>query len=98
MEQKKVSAGTIARTVVLVLALVNQVLVSLGYKIIPVEEDTVYELLSSVLTIGAALVAWWKNNSFTQKAITADEYLHGKTDTLPTDDPDDAEDTEDTES
>ena len=31
-----------------------------------------------LLTAGASLWAWWENNSFTQNAIIADEYLHHK--------------------
>ena len=30
------------------------------------------------LTVCASLWAWWKNNSFTQAAIEADEQLHKK--------------------
>ena len=27
------------------------------------------------LTVAAALVSWWKNNSFTREALAADSYL-----------------------
>lgn len=70
-----VSAGTIARTVCLILALVNQVLVMFDMVPIDLAEDTVYEGVSIVFTVVTALVAWWKNNSFTQKAIEADKVL-----------------------
>ena len=70
----KVSSGTIARTVVLVLALVNQVLSMLGYKIIPIEDEQVNDFITMLFTIGSALVAWWKNNSFTEAAIEGDKY------------------------
>ena len=42
----KISSGTIARTVVLVLALVNQVLSVLGYKIIPIEDGQVNDFIT----------------------------------------------------
>ena len=70
----KISSGTIARTIVLVLALVNQVLSVLGYKIIPIEDEQVNDFITMLFTIGSALVAWWKNNSFTEAAIEGDKY------------------------
>ena len=70
----KISSGTIARTVVLVLALVNQVLSMLGYKIIPIEDEQVNDFITMLFTIGSALAAWWKNNSFTEAAIEGDKY------------------------
>ena len=70
-----ISTGTIIRTVVLVLALVNNCLTMAGHSPLPIEDAELTELLSQVFTIGAALVAWWKNNSFTQEAIKADSYM-----------------------
>lgn len=70
--KKKIEAGTIVRTAVLVFALINQCLTMAGVNPIPFSTDQVGEFVSTLLTIGAALVAWWKNNSFTQAAITAD--------------------------
>lgn len=70
-----ISAGTIARTVVLALALTNQVLVSTGHGAIPFESDEVEEFVTLVFTIVASVVAGWKNNSFTKNAIEADQYL-----------------------
>ena len=72
---KKVKPDTIIRTIVLILALANQVLAIMGKQAIPVTEDEVYHLVSLLITIGAALWSWWKNNSFTLPAIKADEYL-----------------------
>ena len=71
----KVKTETIIRTIVLILALVNQVLAIYGKDKIPITEDEVYQLITLVVTIGSALWAWWKNNSFTQPAIKADEYM-----------------------
>ena len=68
----KISAGTIARTVVLLIALVNSVLVTLGVNTIPLAEETVTEFISLAFTGIAALTAWWKNNSFTPAAIEGD--------------------------
>lgn len=73
--KQKVTPETIIRTVVLVLALVNQALTASGKNPLPFAENEIYELLTLLVTIGASLWAWWKNNSFTQDAIKADEYL-----------------------
>lgn len=71
----KVKKETIIRTVILVIALINQVLTATGHSIIPIEDEQITELISVVITIGASLWAWWKNNSFTKKAIEADKVL-----------------------
>lgn len=72
---KNISKGTIIRTAVLLLALVNQVLAMFGKSPIPIDDDTVTNLISAGCTVVTAGIAWWKNNSFTQKAIKADELL-----------------------
>ena len=72
---KNVKAETIIRTVVLIIALINQILIATGNNVLPISDDQIAELLSTIFTIGASLWAWWKNNSFTKKAIAADEYL-----------------------
>ena len=70
-----ITAGTIARTACLLLALTNQVLSALGKPVLPIESQTVEQLVTAGITTVAALVAWWKNNSFTPEAIKADGYL-----------------------
>lgn len=75
MDNKNISAGTIARTIVLVLALINQALVIAGKPIINIAEQDIYNAVSLIATIVASVWAWWKNNSFTKEAIEADEYM-----------------------
>ncbi len=72
----KISKGTIARTVVLIIALINQVLTMTGHNPLPWSEEQFYEAATIVLTVGASMVSWWKNNSFTKAAIEADEIMH----------------------
>jgi SPP1 family holin len=72
---KRADKATIARTVVLIIALINQVLVMAGYNPLPWADEAVYEGVTAALTVAASLVTWWKNNSFTQAAIEADEKL-----------------------
>lgn len=71
----KIKPDTIARTIVLALALVNQCLAIMGKGTIDIAENDVYQFVSLAWTIISAIVAWWYNNSFTKKAIRADKYL-----------------------
>ena len=70
-----ISAGTIARTIILVLALLNQILTAMGHNVINISDESINTLISTGFTIVTAIVAWWKNNSFTQSALKADEVM-----------------------
>jgi len=70
----KAKTDTILRTILLVIALLNQVLVVLGMSPLPFTDEQLLLGISTVFTSITALIAWWENNSFTQKAIQADEY------------------------
>ncbi len=70
----KITKGTLIRTVILLLALVNQVLSICGVSPIPIDNDTATNIISTLWTVIASVLAWWKNNSFTDTAITADCY------------------------
>ena len=71
----KIKKETVIRTIVLALALINQVLTIFGISVIPIADDQVTEFISLAFTIGASVWAWWKNNSFTRNAIEADNIL-----------------------
>ena len=73
--EHKVSPDTIARTIVLALELINQLLINTGKTPIPIMEDDVYQLVSIIFTIVTAVIAWWYNNSFTKHAVRADAYM-----------------------
>lgn len=68
-----ISAGTIARTACLLLALTNQLLSAFGKPVLPIESATVEQLVTAGITTVTALIAWWKNNSFTRAALEADK-------------------------
>ena len=74
--KKAPSKATIIRTVILVLAIANNALAIAGKSPLPIDDEMVTEVISFAFTTGAAIVTWWKNNSFTQKAIEADERFH----------------------
>ena len=73
---KKVSKETLLRTVILAITLINSVLIMLGKNPLPFSENEIYQAISAVCTVAASLWAWWKNNSFTNAAIRADEYMN----------------------
>ena len=70
-----ITSGTIARTIILVLALLNQILTATGHSVINISDESVNTLISTGFTIVTAVIAWWKNNSFTQSALKADEVM-----------------------
>ncbi len=75
MKSNKINAGTVARTINLGLALVNQILTMSGHSMINIDDATITNVVSEVWIIVAASWAWWKNNSLTETAIEADRYL-----------------------
>lgn len=76
---RTVSAGTVARTAVLLLALTNQVLSAMGKPILPIDSTELEQLVTAGCTTVAALISWWYNNSYTQAALAADaEYERQK--------------------
>ena len=70
-----ITAGTLARTIILALALINQILSAAGHPVLPIEDAQVETLVSTAWTVIAALVAWWKNNSFTAAAQNGDAVM-----------------------
>lgn len=74
-KQTNISAGTIARTIVLALALINQLLTVTGHAVLPITDEQVNTLVSTIWTVIAALVAWYKNNSISAAAIEADAVM-----------------------
>lgn len=71
----KISKETIIRTVLLVVALVNMALNAFGKNTLPFTDDEISEIISVIFMAATSIAAWWKNNSFTEKAIKADAYL-----------------------
>lgn len=58
---------SIIRTIILVLALANNLLVAFGYSPLPIEDQQVELVVSVVWTIVASLWAWWKNNYISKR-------------------------------
>ena len=73
---KHIDRCTKIRTIVLLIALVNQMLTVMGFSPIPLDEAMINEvviqidlLISTLFTIGASLVAWWKDNDVTKETV-----------------------------
>lgn len=77
----KAKKDTIIRTVILVIALVNTMLNACGKNTLPFTDEEVSTFVSAMITTCVSVVAWWKNNSFTENAIKADEYKDTLNDT-----------------
>jgi len=71
----KISTGTIARTIVLFLALLNQICAIIGWTPVEILEEDIYRFVTLATTVGASIWAFWKNNSFTVEARRADQTL-----------------------
>lgn len=71
----KISKGTIVRTVLLLIAIVNMGLQHFGIDVIKVDESEVASVVEYIIQIAIIIVGFWKNNSYTQNAIKADELL-----------------------
>ncbi|UQZ45703.1 phage holin [Bacillus sp. PK3-037] len=71
---KTYDKGTVTRTVLLLLALINQSMLMFGKSPLDIQEeqvnqlaDALYSAGSMIFTIGTTLAAWFKNNYVTEK-------------------------------
>lgn len=82
---KNFDKGTVIRTVLLFMALINQTLILFGKPILPISEDqvnslaeTLYLASSMIFTIVTTLIAWFKNNYVTSRGKAQKEALQQK--------------------
>ena len=71
----KVTKATIVRTILVALVIINFVLEKMGVDLIPVDESTILMFVETAIEIAIIAVGFWKNNSYTEKAIKADAFL-----------------------
>lgn len=71
----KISKGTIVRTIVLAMVLLNLLLKALGKPVIDFDEGSILYWLEFAIEIAVIIVTYWKNNSISPAAIKADEFL-----------------------
>lgn len=79
---KNFDKGTVIRTVLLLMALINQTLIMFGKPVLPISEDqvtsladTLYLAGSMIFTIVTTLMAWFKNNYVTSRGKAQKEAL-----------------------
>lgn len=72
---KNISKGTIVRTIMLAIVLINLILEKLGLDIINTGENTIAGVVEMVVEIGSIIASWWYNNSYTEKAKKADRFF-----------------------
>jgi len=70
---KGVTVQTWVRTLILVIALVNQALVVLGISNKEIDLNSWANYGTYILTVVTSIWSWWKNNSFTVDAQKADK-------------------------
>lgn len=70
-----ISKGTIVRTIALLIVIINIILKRCGIDVINVSESEILTIVEMLIEVAVIIVAFWKNNSFTDKAIKADEFL-----------------------
>ena len=75
---KGVTVQTWVRTLVLIIALVNQALVMLGISKREIDLDSWAGIGTYILTAVTSVWSWWKNNSFTLDAQKADKTFNLK--------------------
>ena len=66
---KNNKSNAIVRLVVLVILMLNQALVTLGYNPLPFSDEQVYEAVSIIAVVVVAIWNWWKNNNVTDVAL-----------------------------
>lgn len=69
---KNLDKGTVVRTVLLFIALLNQLLVAFGKAPVAIDEqkvDTAYMVISTLITAIMSALAWFKNNYITKKGL-----------------------------
>jgi SPP1 family holin len=71
----KITKSTIVRLILVALVIINFVLEKCGIDVIPTDEYTILMFVEAGIEIAILIVGVWKNNSVTQKAIKADEFL-----------------------
>jgi len=67
--------ASLTRTIVLALALGNQLLTAAGKSPLPIEDETVDVLISTSFTIVVSVWTWWKNNYISKKGQKQKEVL-----------------------
>jgi len=67
--------AAIARLLILVVLIINQTLITMGWSPLPFDDQQIEAGINSLLLTVAALWAWWKNSPMTDEAREMQEHL-----------------------
>ncbi|MBE6728996.1 MAG: hypothetical protein E7568_02035 [Ruminococcaceae bacterium] len=70
-----ISKGTIVRTIMVFIVIINIVLEKLGLDIINTNESAVAGIVEVIIEVGSIIASWWYNNSYTELARKADRFF-----------------------
>ena len=65
----------LANNILMIIAIINMLLNAFKINPIEVSENEVYQVVSNILTCVLFVINTWKNNSVTNSAINADQYM-----------------------
>lgn len=71
----KITKGTIVRTVMVFMVVVNFILNKFGISPINTNQNAIANVVETVISVLSVLFAWWYNNSFSSFAKKADNFL-----------------------
>ena len=71
----KISKGTIVRTIVLAIVLINMALQNMGKSPIQYDEAGIANLIGTLISLGVIITSWWYNNIFSDSAKKADSFI-----------------------
>lgn len=68
---KGINASAVARVLILILAITNAILQMLGYKVLPIENSAIEEIVSGIFLVAMTLYNTYKNLNVSTAAQTA---------------------------
>jgi SPP1 family holin len=71
----KVTKGTIVRTIMICVVIINLILEKFGLDVINTSESTIAAFVEMVIEAGSIIAAWWYNNSYSAAAKKADRFF-----------------------
>lgn len=71
----KITKGTIVRTIMIAVVVINLVLKQFNIDVIKVDEGTVTSAVETIVQIAIIAIGFWENNSFSENAKKADVFL-----------------------
>lgn len=69
IDVRNINAGTVARFVIILLALFNQAMVLIGQPVLPIDNEAIETFITLAFSGAAALIGYWKDNDITAYAI-----------------------------